>query len=113
MNAITRLEETSQPFRAAAVFVLVVGIGIFGALTGYELGFSLFYLFPVSLAAWFGGKRIGIATSVAAFSWLAADAITGHPYSHPANIYWNTIIRLCVFLIVAQLISALRKAHEA
>ena len=73
----------------------------------------MFYLFPISLVTWFGGIRIGVATSVASdLSWFIADAISGHPYSHPAIPYWNTAIRFSVFLIVAMLMFALRKAYE-
>lgn len=73
----------------------------------------MFYLLPISFATWFGGKRTGVAISLAsAFSWFGADAVTGHTYSHPAIPYWNTAIRFGVFLVVTLLLAALRKAHE-
>lgn len=106
-------KEKSQPFWAIAGLVLVVGVGVVDVLTGYELAFSLFYLFPIALVTWFGGIKIGVATAVISdIGWFAADAVTGHPYSYPAIPYWNAGIRFSVFLIVALLIAALRKAYE-
>lgn len=68
-----------------AGLVLVIGVGIIDLLTGYELAFSLFYLFPIALVTWFGGIKIGAATAITSdVSRFAADAIKGHPYSHPA-----------------------------
>ncbi|GAB3015258.1 hypothetical protein GCM10027098_07110 [Bowmanella dokdonensis] len=94
-------------------FILVAGVGLLDIVTGYELAFSLFYLLPVSLAAWFVGKRFGLATSVvSALAWGMADLLSEQPYSHPAILYWNTTIRFGVFLITALLMSSLRQALE-
>ena len=77
-----------------AGLVLVFGVGIVDVLTGYELAFSLFYLFPIALVTWFGGIKIGAAMAfISDVSWSAADAITGPPYSHLAIAYWNSAIR--------------------
>lgn len=43
---------------------------------------------------------------------LPVDSITEHPYSHAAIPYINSVIRFSVFLIVALLIAALRKAYQ-
>jgi hypothetical protein len=52
-------------------------------ITGYELVFSAAYLIPVSLCAWYFGRRsvvfMSAASGVAAF---VVDAIDGHSYSH-------------------------------
>lgn len=113
MNPPTRLGDRSQPFWAIAGLALVVGIALLDVWTGYELAFSLFYLLPIALVTWFGGRRIGVATSVAcALSWFVADAMAGHPYSTSVIAYWNTAIRFGVFLVVALLIAGLRVAHE-
>ncbi len=113
VNVIMRLEQRGPFFWVVAGFVLVLGVGIVDLLTGYELAFSLFYFLPVSLVAWFGGRNIGIAISVVSgICWFGADHFAGHPYSHPAIPYWNAAIRFSVFLTVAILVSALRRAHD-
>lgn len=111
VGVLARLEGKNPILWAFVAFVLVVGIGVLDVVTGYELGFSLFYLLPISLATWFGDRRLGLATSVAsAAAWLLADGLTGHPYSHSAIPYWNTGIRFGFFLIVTLLMSALQDA---
>jgi hypothetical protein len=62
-------------------------LGVIDYLTGPEIS-SIFYLLPISLTAWLAGRRVGIAMSVAgATSWLIADLLAGHIYSHLAIPY--------------------------
>lgn len=113
MTLLSYLEKKGLLFCGFAAFMLVGFAGALDVLTGDELGFSLFYLLPVSLAAWSVGKRFGVVISaVSASVWLFAEMIFETPYSHPAIQYWNTAIRLGFFLITALLISALRQALE-
>lgn len=113
MTRLNHLENKSPFFWTIASLCLVIIIFVVDVTSGYELSFSLFYLLPVAMSAWLAGKKIGITMSVVcAVCWITADNLSGHTYTHPAMPYWNTIIRFSVFLIVALLISALRKAHE-
>lgn len=113
MNLIANLEKKSQPFKIVLEFALIGAIGIIDFLTGYEIGFSLFYVIPISFAAWALGRRHGIAASVASSCvWLAADAASGHIYAYPFLPFWNTLIRLSFFVIIALLLSALKSAME-
>ncbi len=112
-NALLRRGEANRRLWSIVGFLLVMGVGALDGLTGYELAFSSFYLLPIAVVTWFGGRRLGIVASLAsAVCWLAADTLTGHPYSHPSLPYWNTLIRLSAFLVVALLIAALRTAHD-
>jgi diguanylate cyclase (GGDEF)-like protein len=93
--------------------LLIAGIGLLDTLTGYELSFSLFYLIPISLTAWYAGRRIGISLAfISALTWLVADFFAGHFYSHPFIYIWNALIRLGIFVIVAFLLAALRHEYE-
>ena len=113
MNSMMRSGETSPLIWTIAGIALIAVTGVIDVLTGYELSFSLFYLIPVALTTWFAGTRNGIVISIAsAASWFIADTVSGHHYSHPAILYWNTSIRFGFFLIVAMLLSALKKAHD-
>jgi len=113
MNTIIHRVKRSSLFWISAGFVFVVGIGFFDVLTGHELALSLFYVLPLSLVTWFVGKRIGIVISVASvLCWLTVDVIIEYPYSHPAILYWNTIIRFGFFLFMTLMLSAFRNAHE-
>jgi signal transduction histidine kinase len=91
----------------------VVFLGALDCLTGYEISFSIFYLLPVAVVAWYAGRRAGILIScVAAASWLLAEILAGSSYSHPAIPLWNTLVRLGFFLIVTYILSTLRVAGQ-
>jgi diguanylate cyclase (GGDEF)-like protein len=113
MTLIEKLAQRSQLFWATAGFTAILVIGGIDFLTGHEVAFSLFYLFPISALTWFAGRRLGIAASIgSAITWLLADIASGQSYSHPMIYFWNGLIRLSFFLTVEYLLSALKKAHE-
>lgn len=88
--------------------VVFLGVGIVGALdflTGTEASFALFYLFPVSIAAWWIGTRAGIVCSVVSSAiWYLANDLAGQQYSSVFLPFWNGSIRLVFFLIVTLLL---------
>lgn len=91
-------------------YLLVLLIGIIDYVTGVEISFSVFYLFPISLVAWVSNRRGATSVSVlATLTWLAADLAEAQRYSHPLIPYWNATVRLIFFLVVSILISALKK----
>jgi len=104
----TRLSAT-QVFMAA-----LCGVGLVGLLdyaTGTEASWSLFYLIPVAVAAWYAGRNSAVAIAVlAAIVWLVADMASGHFYSHPLITLWELLARLGMFLIQGLLLVALRGA---
>ena len=101
-----------------AVFMLsllcVLLLGAADYLTGTELAFSVFYLFPVGLATWYVNWKVGVFTSVvSAFVWYLADALArAAPYSEPLIPAWNAGTRVLTFLAVTVLLTALRQALE-
>ncbi|OGF44746.1 MAG: hypothetical protein A2536_09370 [Candidatus Firestonebacteria bacterium RIFOXYD2_FULL_39_29] len=103
--------------RKSKVFIIVLGVllmimlGITDTLTGYEISFSIFYLAPILLVAWFSGRTSAVFISVAsAVTWLIADTITEHRYSNFVIPLWNTIMRLGFFLIISYLVTATKKS---
>jgi diguanylate cyclase (GGDEF)-like protein len=88
---------------------LVGGVGAIDYITGYELGFSLFYLAPILLVTWFSGRPLGILTALlSAVVWLVVDMSTGQQYTHPLIPLWNAGIRFGFFLIIALMLSLLK-----
>ena len=78
--------------------------------TGYEIGLFVFYFIPVSISAWFAGKRSGlIIACFSAICWYIADFYTHHPYSRAYLIYWETFIRLISFLTTALTIAKIKQ----
>jgi signal transduction histidine kinase len=106
----------SKRFLVMLGLLLTVLLGAADYLTGPELSFSIFYLIPVCLVAWFVDRRAGITMSViGAVVWLMADLAAGHFYSHLAIAYWNATVRLGFFIITSALafaVSSLRTSHE-
>lgn len=85
---------------------------LFDYLTGSEFSFSIFYLIPISLVAWFIDRETGVIMSIlGAACWLTVDLLTHSAYSHPATPYWNMLVRLGFFLIVTVILSGLRVAQ--
>jgi diguanylate cyclase (GGDEF)-like protein len=91
-------------------YLLVLLVGIIDYITGVEISFSVFYLFPISLVAWVSNRRGAAFVSVlATLTWLAADLAGSQRYFHPLIPYWNATVRLAFFLVVSILISTLKK----
>jgi len=81
-------------------------------LSGSEISFSIFYVVPVSLAAWRIGWRAGVLISVLSTAlWFTADRLTHEAYSHTLVPYWNALVRLGFFLTITYVLAALRAAR--
>lgn len=112
-NLWESLGRMTRPFWLFAGALLVLLVGCIDYITGTEISFSIFYLFPVTLVTWFVSMRAGILIAVAsALSWILADLLSGHLYSHHAIPYWNMSVRLGFFLIVLGTLSRLKAAYE-
>lgn len=86
-------------------------VGLIDFLTGIEFSFSLFYLGPVSVAAWYLGALAGYGIALlSAALWMIADLEGGHLYSQQWIPVWNSVIRLAIFVTMAGLIVRLKDA---
>jgi two-component system, NtrC family, sensor kinase len=96
----------------ALCLAIVLILGVLDYATWDELSLTVTYLLPISLAAWMVGRRSGtlIAVTAAAVECLS-DVLSGVHYTHPLVAYWNPLMVLVSFLIVAQLVAALRAAQ--
>jgi len=79
-------------------------------ITGYELGFFIFYFIPVSISAWFNGSRSGLLMAcMSAACWYLADFYSHHPYSKSFLIYWEMWMRWLTFLTTAFTVAKIRE----
>lgn len=93
----------------AGAFAAIGAVGLIDFLTGTELTFSLFYLVPVALAAWWSGTQVAIAASLlAAGCWLVAEYLATDQEVDPLIYAWNFGTRLLFLLLVAVLLATLR-----
>jgi diguanylate cyclase (GGDEF)-like protein len=81
------------------------------SLIGWEISFSIVYLLPIGIAAWVLGRAGGTTISVlsAAGWWYANRAV---PLDPETILYWNTFVRLTLFIIVSDLLSRLKSALD-
>jgi diguanylate cyclase (GGDEF)-like protein len=112
LKIIEYLERQPKKELLILCFMLIVFVGVCDYLAGPEIGLSIFYLIPISLATWFAGITGGIVTSVgSAVAWFAAKW-TGNAESHkPLASFWDTIIRLVFFLVIVFQQNMLKHEH--
>jgi diguanylate cyclase (GGDEF)-like protein len=110
---VARLGNLSKPVMWTMLFSCMVCLGFVDYFTGYEASFALFYLFPVTIAAWFLGQRTGMLFSlVGVATWYVSNHLSGQSFSSPFIPYWNAGMRLGFFLVVTILFGELREAFE-
>jgi diguanylate cyclase (GGDEF)-like protein len=108
IDAALRRRSTSE-IRAIAIFIIFM-ISITSYTVGYEVATSTFLLIPIALATWYGSYRQGVYfAALSAFMWHLTDTIlAAHRYSHLIIPYWNTSVRLALFLITAYFLTVLK-----
>jgi len=93
--------------------LLMVGmLSIVDYFTGSELSFSVFYLAPVLYVTWFSERPSGASIAViSAATWGLVDVLAGNSYSSLIVPVWNSIVRLCFFLISLWLLAQLHRTN--
>jgi signal transduction histidine kinase len=86
------------------------------AVTGVELSLFVFYFVPVSIAAWFVGRRAGLAFAFAAAAcWQLAERYSSASIA-PFYLWWDTAMQLTAYAIIALAVSELhaymRRQHD-
>ncbi len=88
-------------------------LGLLDYQTGYGYSFSIFYIFPVAITAWYSGYGPGFFVSAfSAIVWWGSNVLAGETFSDPLMPYWNTITRLSFFTIIAYLLNRLHQSYE-
>jgi len=114
-NAIISLFFSSR--RPTAIYILnlllLLVLGLLDYVTG-DYSLIIFYMIPVSLAAWFIGKGSGLLFSILSYGTrLISDAAsTSFMFNFSRMHYWNVFVEFIFLLIVSQLIAALKKKLE-
>src|SRR5438874_7918087 len=95
----------------------ILGIAVVGVVdyvSGPYMSFATFYLVPVGIAAWLGGRRAGYGLGgVAALAGLWGDLVFPDA-RNSLYPYWNTAIRMGLFVVVVELLVATKRRldHE-
>lgn len=105
----TAFEANHRAVQLLSLVVLAL-IGWLDYITGYEIGFFIFYFIPVAVSSWYCGRRSGLAIALgSSICWYLSDLYTHHPYSKSYFIYWEMFMRLVSFLTTTLTLSRIRE----
>jgi K+-sensing histidine kinase KdpD len=108
---MSQLSQTARRNMAVVSIISLLVMTCIDYLTGYELVFSAAYLIPVSLCAWYFGRRAIWSMSIASgLASLFADM--GHPYSHFMLQYFNSFTCFLISLITGLLLHRFKSTLE-
>lgn len=110
-RAAARESPTRSVLITAAALSLITLICWADYISGPRIGLSLFYLVPVTAAAWYGRRAVAVLVALAAaLAWTFADiASTDNTL---AISVWNAFTRLVIYLGGALLLSSLKSDRE-
>ncbi len=104
-----RFERLSSRQRIAACLAGIAVITVMGLAGGGEVSFSIFYLAPIMLMAWYADARTAVFFALlSALAWFCADQFAGEGYSQAWIGVWNAFVRLGFFLISVTLLTHVR-----
>ena len=113
MELLNKITRRGRRLALGISLGLIAAVGLADYLTGYELAFSLFYVFPIVLTTWSTSKRYGTGIALlGTLVWLAADIQDGYRYSTSFIHFWNAGIRFGFFIVIVFLLDAFHKSHE-
>jgi diguanylate cyclase (GGDEF)-like protein len=93
--------------------LLLLGVAVIDYYTGFEFSFAIFYLIPISVAAWYAGRLPSFALSVvSAVTTLASDLLNGKHYSNNAYLVWDLLAKLAFFLVVSHVLVSLHSSMD-
>lgn len=99
--------------RKSVAFATVLGaialIGVIDYVTGVEYRVYPLYFLPLSVSAWYLGRRATLAgATVCAFVWLGSNYLAGLHYSQPSIWVFNFLTQGTSFVVVGLLIATVR-----
>lgn len=113
----TRRRGTRKPSRALvqtgvhevlfffAATGIVLGVSLFHFYARPEISFSVFYLVPIALVAWFGSGRQGLAVAIiSAAAWSAAEHFSTPTELAWTILCWNGLVRLVFFVVTVAMV---------
>jgi predicted signal transduction protein with EAL and GGDEF domain len=115
MPPMKGLGRMSQPAILGVSLLLVVMVAAADVAVGAQVGFSIFYVMPVLLAAWVGTRGAVLLTAVlAGAAYPVTEIVVGVVYRSAWIPYWNFASRSSTYLIVGFLAHSLKSSlqHE-
>lgn len=96
----------------AACLAVLASVAFLDYMTGDEMTFSVFYVLPVAIASWRGGRDFRIPMAfLSAGAWIVVDHIES-VHSHSFFHYWNTAVGLIFIVAIVVAHSVFESAHR-
>lgn len=112
MKLLNKLENFSSTSIVLLAIAQIILLGIIDFYTGFELSFSVFYLVPVGLTAWYSEKKAALFISIlSAITWQFSNELAGQTFHHFLIPFWNASTRLGFFVIVTILLTKLKESY--
>jgi signal transduction histidine kinase len=112
-RALEALERVARSNAAVSTVVLAIVLILGDFFTHASLAFTLLYLVPISLSAWWRGRALGIAVAVLCMCGTLAAQIAWHMQSglpfHVWRMVWNDGGSFALFVIGVQVVARLRE----
>lgn len=103
---LNKLPEWGIIFIAVLFFVLST---ILNYYSNFEMAFSVLYIVPVFMVAWYIGPKSAVIISLlSAITWNINEIYSGKVFAHYVIPYFNTLIRFNVFAIISLFIIEIR-----
>jgi C4-dicarboxylate-specific signal transduction histidine kinase len=113
-RVLARIAALPKRWTLGLALVLAALVGVLDYATGYEFHVTAFYLIPICWVCWAVGRMPGLFLALScSLILLAADLLSGHIYQHQAIPYWNALMRLAIFVVAVQVLSAFLGAYRS
>lgn len=115
MMVLLKYFEDRLPRPVVIVFALMfcLAAGLLDTMNGPDYSLVPLYLVPVTMTAWFVGRKTSYLFSCfSALVWLVAEMAGRSDYKLDFAIYWNDLMELLLFILTALIVSALRAALD-
>ena len=96
-------------------YVLLCVIAFVDYVTGYEISSSILYLLPIyMISAHTGSSRRDslIIAGISSLSWFVVEYFTSHPYAYALTFYWNGLVRMFTFFVLALAIYKIKSKNR-
>ena len=106
-------EDWNKGRLLAIALTAVILVGLMDYVTGVEVSVALFYLLPIALGAWFVSLRAAVLLSGLSAAFRLQDLwLSVHHPIYLLTPFWNWLVELGFFLIVAIILTRLRTTTE-
>jgi K+-sensing histidine kinase KdpD len=109
---VARLTGTTRRVALALGCLALVGVVAYiDSRSSAYIAFSIFYIVPIALAAWYGGRTISLVVAVVSgLGGFAADVWSTQ--AHERFALSNLGLRLVLFVLIATLISRVKQTQD-